>query len=198
MRAKLFTYQWTCLLGVLFLGSLLWSAIASRAFAGFFLVLLFFSTFVISTTVSIIVAIKQRSRESFYRVAINAIVLLLFFPTVDLGSFMRNRVFLMRLPKFQQATDLLIESTKAKVDGQPFSTLVVPLPVGYSNLNVLDKAQIRSTDGNNTVRYFNRDSSALGHSGYMYRSDDSSMALNRDYPKSGYTRVAPHWFFFSE
>jgi hypothetical protein len=153
--------------------------------------------FLVSTVVSVILAVGQRSRESFYRVAINAIILLLLFPTIDLGSFLRDRVFLMRLPKFQQATDLLIESEKAKAESERFSTLV-PLPATYSNLDVLDKVEISSTHGNITVRYFNRDSSALGHSGYMYRSDDNPAALDKEYPKTGYTRVAPHWFFFSE
>ncbi len=32
----------------------------------------------------------------------------------------------------------------------------------------------------------------------MYRSDDNPMALSSEYSNTGYTRVAPHWFFFSE
>ena len=197
MKAKLLAYRWTCLLGVVFLGSLLWSGTFPGGFVGFFLVLLFFLSFLGSTIVSVGLAVARRSRESFHRVAINAIIFLLLFPTIDLGSFLRDRVFLMRLPKFQEATDLLINREKAKVDSEGFSTLV-PLPPSCSNLDVLDKVQISSTHGNVTVRYFNRDSSALGHSGYMYRSDDNPTALEKEYPKTGYSRVAPHWFFFSE
>jgi hypothetical protein len=103
----------------------------------------------------------------------------------------------MRVPTFQEATELLIKSEKAKVDSGGISTLV-PLPASYSNLNVLDRVEISSVRGNVTIRYFNRGSSALGHSGYMYRSDDDPTLLDTDYPKTGYTRVAPHWFFFSE
>jgi hypothetical protein len=197
MKGKLLTYKWTCLLGVAFLGSLLWSGTLAEGFIGFFLVLLFFLSFLVSTIVSVGLAVAQRSRESFYRVAINAIIFLLLLPTINLGSFLRDRLFLMRLPTFQEATELLIKSEKAKVDSGGISTLV-PLPASYSNLNVLDRVEISSVRGNVTIRYFNRGSSALGHSGYMYRSDDDPTLLDTDYPKTGYTRVAPHWFFFSE
>jgi len=197
MKAKLLTYKWTCLLGVVFLGSLLWSGAFPGGLVGFITVLLFFLSFLGSTIVSVGLAVARRSRESFYRVAINAIIFLLIVPTTNLGSFLRDRVFLMRLPKFQEATDLLIKSEKAKGDSESFSTLV-PLPSSCSNLDVLDKVEISSTHGNVTVRYFNRDSTALGHSGYMYRSDDNPTALDKEYPKTGYTRVAPYWFFFSE
>jgi hypothetical protein len=57
---------------------------------------------------------------------------------------------------------------------------------------------INSTKGNVTVRYISRDSSALGHRGYMYRSDDNPVALEREFLRMGYTRLAPHWFFFSD
>jgi hypothetical protein len=38
----------------------------------------------------------------------------------------------------------------------------------------------------------------LSHRGYMYRSDDDPLALSKEFPSTGYTQVAPHWFFYSE
>ena len=103
----------------------------------------------------------------------------------------------MRLSRFQEVTNLLVKDEMAKINGDVIST-VVSLPPNYSDLKVLDKVLIRSTKENITVRYALRNSNALSHRGYMYRSDDNSAALSKEYPKTGYTRVAPHWFFFSD
>jgi hypothetical protein len=184
----------TYLVGVAFLGSLLWSGTFRDGLLDFFILFLFFC-FLVSFIMSLVLAISRRTRDAFYRIAINLAVVLLLFPTLNLGGYLRDRIFLSRLPRFQEATDLLIKNEKAKTDGERFSILV-PLPASYSNLNVKNRVEIGSTNENFTVRYFNRDSSALGHSGYMYRSDDSAAGLEKQYPKTGYTRVAPHWFYF--
>ncbi len=75
---------------------------------------------------------------------------------------------------------------------------VVSLPPGFSDLNVADYVLISSAKGNITVRYSVKNSNALSHSGFMYHSDDSEIDLSKAYPKTGYTNLAPHWFFFSE
>lgn len=193
---KLLPYKWTCLVGVAFLGSLLWSVTFSDGFSDLF-VFLFLGCFFVSIVVSLVLGVARRSKDNLYRILINVIFCLLIFPTISVGGSLRDRIFLMRLSKFQEVTNLLIKDQMAKTNGDVFST-VVALPPSYSSLHVLDKVLIRSTKENITVRYAARDSNALSHSGYMYRSDDNPSALSKEYPRTGYTRVAPHWFFFSE
>jgi hypothetical protein len=153
--------------------------------------------FLLSVLLSLVFVLVDRSREACYRVAINLLIVALLFPTRMLGGSLRDRIFLMHLAKFQEATDILIKSEKAEANGNDFSSMV-SLPSGYSDLNVKEEALVSSSKGNIVVRYVTRDSSALGHSGYMYRLDDDSTALGKEFPDMGYTRIAPHWFFFSQ
>jgi hypothetical protein len=196
MTLKSIPYKSTSLVGVALLGSLLWVGTFHDGLLDFWVIFLLFC-FLASVIVSLVLAVARRTRDAFYRVAINLVVVLLLFPTMNLGGHLRDRIFLWRLPKFQAATDVLKESEAAKAETAN-SSIMVPLPPGYSNLGVKDRVQISSTKRNMTVRYFDRDSNALGHSGYMYRSDDDPTELSKEYPKTGYTRVAPHWFYFSE
>jgi hypothetical protein len=196
MTTKLSSYKWTYLLGVVFLGSLLWSGTFCDRFSDLF-VFLFFAGFLGSMVASLVLGLTRRSKDALYRILVNIVFCLLFFPTISLAGSLRDRLFLKRLPRFQAVTNLLIKDEVAKTNGDVFS-IVISLPPGYSDLNVLDRVLISSTKENITVRYALRNSNALSHRGYMYRSDDNPMALSVEYPKAGYTRVAPHWFFFSE
>jgi hypothetical protein len=196
MTTNLLSYKWTCLIGAAFLGSLLWSGTFCDRFSDLF-VFLFLACFLVSVVASVVLGLTRRSQDALYRIVVNIIFCLLLFPTMSLGGSLRDRLFLTRLPRFQEVTNLLIKDEVAKANGNVFST-VVSLPPGYSSLNVLDRAFISSTPENITVRYALRNSNALSHRGYMYRSDDDSQTLSKEYPKTGYTRVAPHWFFFSE
>ena len=146
---------------------------------------------------SIVLALAQGSRVSLYRVLMNITVCLLFFPVIRLGNFLRDRLFLMHLAKFQEVTDFLIANERSKGHSEVF-VAGAQLPANYSNLHVANIVWINFTKESVTVRYISRDSSALGHRGYMYRSDDDSRALGREFPRLGYTRIAPHWFFFSD
>jgi hypothetical protein len=196
MAIKSKPYKWTCLIGVAFLGSLLWSSTLCDPVSDLF-VFLFLACFLASFMVSVVLGVTRRSKDTLYRILINVTTCLLFFPTISLGGSLRDRIFLVHLPKFQELTNLLIKDEMARANSNVFSS-VVSLPPSFSNLNVLDRALISSTKENVTVRYATRDSSALGHKGYMFRLDDNPAALSKDYPKAGYTRVAPHWLFFSE
>jgi hypothetical protein len=196
MTLKSIPYRWTYLVGVALLSSLLWFCTFRDGLLDFFVIFLFFC-FLVSVVVSLVLAVARRTRDAFYRIAINLVVVLLLFPTINLGGYLRDRIFRSRLPKFQAATDVLKERESAKAESAN-SSIMVPLPPGYSNLDVKDRVLISSTKRNITVRYFERDSSALGHSGYMYRSDDDPTELSKEFPNTGYTRVAPHWFYFSE
>lgn len=196
MTLKSFPYKWTCVVGVLFLGSTLWSATMLDG-VGFLLVLISFLCLFISVIASLGIVALDRSKESLYRILINVCILLLFFPTVRLGSYLGERLFLMRLTRFQEVTNLLIRNAGSKLNAE-VSRTGAGLPPDYSDLHVADYVLIDSRQGNITVRYPSRDSSALGHRGYLYRSDDDSAALKRDFPGSGYKRIAPHWFFFSD
>jgi hypothetical protein len=193
---KLLPYKWTCLIGVAVLGSLLWSVTYCDGLSDLF-AFLFLACFFASIVTSVFLGVPRRSKVAIYRILINGAFCLLIFPTISLGGSLSDRLFLTRLSKFQEVTNLLITDELEKTKGNDLSN-VVSLPPGYSKLNVLDRVLISSTNENFTVRYAMRDSSALGHSGYMYRSDDNPTALSKEYPTMGYTRVAPHWFFFTE
>ena len=110
---------------------------------------------------------------------------------------MRDWLFLRHVERFQAVTDLLIKNERARANTEEFST-VVHLPPGYSDLHVAETVFVKSAKGNTTVEYLVRETSALGHSGYIYRADDNTTALEKDYPRIGYTYLAPHWFFFTD
>ena len=197
MVLKSFPFKWTCLVGACFLGSMFWSAAMLDTGFGFLRFLVFGLCFLTSAGLSVLFAIDRRSRTSLYRVLINVAVCLLFFPAIHAGSVLRDRLFLRHLARFQQVTDFLIANERARAKSDEFLT-VVPLPSAYSDLNVADKVLVRSTKQGITVEYLGRETSSLGHQGWMYRSEDSIPALERDYPRIGYTHLAPHWFFFSD
>jgi hypothetical protein len=196
MTLKSFPYKWTCLVGLIFLGSLLWSDTLLDG-VGFLLTLLSILGLFVSLIVSIVLAVFQRSKVDLYRVLINVAICLLFFPTTRLGVFLRERLFLMNLTRFQEVTNLLMENQTARLNHGD-SHIGAQLPPAYSDLHVADYVLIDSKQKNITVRYVSRDSSALGHRGYMYRSDDDPAALRTEFPRLGYTRLSPHWFFFSD
>jgi hypothetical protein len=196
MTTKLGSYKWTCLVGVVFLGSLLWSVTFCDGLSDFF-VFLFSALLLASILRSAFLSVTRRSKDFLYRIVIGIVFCLLIFPTISLGGFLRDRLFLTRLSRFQEVTNLLIKEETTKTNGDVFST-VVALPSDYLNLDVSDRVLISSTKDDIMVRYAMRNSNALSHSGYMYRSDDDPVALSKEYPKTGYTRVASHWFFFSE
>ena len=196
MSLKSFPYKWTCFLGIIFLGSLLWSNTFLDG-PGFVLVAISIFCLSASLIASVVLAVRRRSKAALYRVVINVAILLLFFPTTWLGNSLRERFFLSHLSRFQAATNLLIEND-APESSLGVSLIQSLLPPGYSDLHVANKVLVDFKQTNVTVRYISRDSSALGHRGYMYRSDDDPAALRRDFPSLGYTHIAPHWFFFSD
>jgi hypothetical protein len=196
MTLKSFPYKWTCLLGLVFLGLLLWSetVLDEPSFLfGIVSLLGLFATLIVSVGL----ALFERSKAALYRALISVGLCLLVFPTIRLGNFMNERLFLMHLTRFQEVTNLLVENQTAKLNGGD-SFVVTRLPTGYSDLHVAGTVLIDSKQRNITVRYVSRDSSALGHRGYMYRSDDDPAAIEREFPRLGYKRIAPHWFFFSD
>jgi len=154
--------------------------------------------FFTSLVVSLVLIVGNRSRMSLYRVLINVAVCLLFFPAIRAGSLLRDRLFIRHLARFQEVTETLIANERARASREEYSTSV-RLPSSYSDgLNVADTVFIECTKENTTVEYLVRETSALGHSGYMYRSDDNAVTLAKDYPRIGYTHLAPHWFFFTD
>jgi hypothetical protein len=101
------------------------------------------------------------------------------------------------LSEFQQITDKLIREEWAKPHPDSFIAIAT-LPPGNSNLRVLNNVRIDAAKGSITLRYIVRNSSALSHRGYMYRSDDNPATIEKEFPHTGYTHLAPHWFYFSE
>ena len=196
MTLKSIPYKWTCLVGLMVLGSQLWSATLLDGLSFLFGILSILGLFV-SLIVSIVLVALERSKAALYRVLINVALCLLIFPTMWLGNSLKERLFLMHLTRFQEVTNLLIENQTARLNHGD-SHIGAQLPPAYSDLHVAERVLIDSKQKNITVRYASRDSSALGHRGYMYRSDDDPAALGREFPAYGYTRLAPHWFFFSD
>ncbi len=196
MSLKSFPYKWTCLLGLIFLASILWSATLRDEPSFLFGILSFLGLFV-SVMASITVAIAERSKTALYRVLITVTLCLLIIPTIRLGGFFQERLFLMHLTRFQEVTNFLTEKEAARLNHGD-TVIMTGLPSSYSDLHVADRVLISSKQKNITVRYVSRDSSALGHSGYMYRSDDDPAALEREFPNVGYRRIVPHWFSFLE
>jgi hypothetical protein len=195
MSLKSFPYKWTCLVGILFLGSLLWSSVFLDG-PGFLLVIFSSICLFFSLIASIYLVVRDATKAAFYRVLINIAICLLFFPMGWLGNSLRKQFFLSHLSRFQAATDFLIQNEAPKSNsGAPTMAL---LPADYSDLHVSDKVLVEIKQTNVNVRYISRDSSAVGHRGYMYRSDDDPSTLRREFPHMGYTHLAPHWFFFSD
>jgi hypothetical protein len=175
-----------------------WSAAMLDAGFGFIRFLVCGLCFFTSLVVSVVLIVGKRSRMSLYRVLINIAVCLLFFPAIRAGSLLRDRLFIRHLARFQEVTETLIANERARASREEYSTSV-RLPSSYSDgLNVADTVFIECTKENTTVEYLVRETSALGHSGYMYRSDDNAVTLAKDYPRIGYTHLAPHWFFFTD
>ena len=189
-------YKWSCLIGAALLEALICSGTFNDGYSDLFVFFLL-ACFFISLVASVVLLVAHRSKTALYRVLINVIIALLLLPAMRLGSFLQNRLFLAHLSEFQQITDMLIREEEAKPHPDSFIAIAT-LPPGNSNLRVLNNVRIDATKGSITVRYIVRNSSALSHRGYMYRSDEDPTSLQREFPHTGYTHLAPHWFFFSE
>jgi hypothetical protein len=194
MPARSIGYVLTALVGLAFLGSLLWSTTMLDGL-GFLLGLTSAIVFLVSAIASVVLLLFQRSRLSLHLFLINVLVCLLFVPTTKLGTYLKDRLFLRHLARFQEATNILIERGRLNLKSE-VTHMGAQLPDDYSDLNVARPVLLDCIDDNVTVRYITRDSSALGHNGYMYRSDDDPVTLQKEFPHLGYKRLAPHWFFF--
>jgi hypothetical protein len=189
-------YKWTFLIGAALLMALIWSGTFSDGYSDLF-AFFFLACFFTSLIASIVLLVTHRSKAALYRVLINVVIALLLLPATRLGGFLQNRIFLAHLSEFQQITAQLVREEQAKPHPDTFIAIAT-LPPGNSNLRVLKNVRIDATKESITVRYIVRNSSALSHRGYMYRSDDNPAALQKEFPHTGYTRLAPHWFYFSE
>ena len=194
MRA--FPYKKTVLIGLFFLGSLLWANTFQDG-VGLLVVGLSALCVLMSLVANTVLAVSQRSGAPIHRIAINLAVCLLAYPAIYLGASLRDRIFLKHLSRFQAATTLLVEDATPKF-GTGVSEVEHRLPSGFADLGVADRVLIDSKQGAITVRYISRDSSALGHRGYLYRSDDNLAGLRRDFPRLEYSRVVRGWFTFSD
>jgi hypothetical protein len=124
---------------------------------------------------------------------INAVALGLVIPVLSLGSIVRNEIFLHYLPRYQAMTDLLIKRAAASLPDS-----VVHLPSGGRSLLLNDSVLIERKDKNFVVLYTTRDSSAVGHSGYMYLSADDPEAVKAKRPELWYKRLAPNWYLWGD
>ncbi len=189
MKFKTFPLMGTWLFALIFLGATLWHSV-SRDGWGFLISGLLFLSFVVFACVVIGEALTQRTKIAGYRCLISIVALGLFIPTLILGGKLRNEIFLFELPTYQKITDILISQKQIKANDP-----VVPFPAGYTSELIDDRyASVRRDDSSITVLYLTRDSSAIGHAGFMYRSDDDPTPLKKQDPEMGFRRIAPHWF----
>ena len=168
MFTNLSPFKWTCLLGAALLIVMIWSCTFSDGYSDLVVFFLLACLF-ISLIASVVLLVADRSKPALYRLFINVLVVLLLLPAARLGTSFQNRLFMMHLAKFQQITDILIREEQAKPHPDSFIAIAT-LPPGNSNLRVLNNVRIDATKGSVTVRYIVRNSSALSHRGYMYRS----------------------------
>lgn len=196
MQASTIAHGLTIFAGVAFLGSLLWSNALLDGLS-FLLSTVSLGLFLVSLLTSVAFLLFKRSKLWLHLLLINVLICLLVFPTAKLGSLLKDRLFLTHLEKFQEVTNLLIENARAANKEKVFRT-GAQLPDKYSSLHTSRTVLLDFTPEGVSVRYFTRDTSALGGSGYLYRSDDDPVALKKDFPRLGFKRLAPHWFFFAD
>ena len=151
-----------------------------------------FCSFTIYACGALAIALVSWSKVAWQRCLIIAALIVLFVPAIILGDALRERIFLAELPAFQKMTDLLISQG---VPAHGFAT--VQLPPSFLNPLVSDHASIeRGEDNVITVTYFTGDSSAVGHSGFLYRSDDNPEPLKKEHARMGFRRLAPLWYLW--
>jgi hypothetical protein len=190
MKFKAFPLMGTCFFGSAFLLATLWHSIFRDGW-GFLIFGILFGLFAIFACGTLVIALVDWSKVAWQRCLIIVSVIGLFVPTMILGGHLRNQIFLAELPIYQKITDILVSQVQYRA-----SDTTVCFPPGYTSNLVNDQRALieRSDDNSITVLYFTRDSSALGHSGFMYRSDDHPDVLKMKRPEMGFKRIAPKWF----
>jgi hypothetical protein len=193
MKLKSFPLMGTWLFGGAFLLATLWHSIFRDGW-GFLVSGILFFSFIMYVFWAVVVALVERFRKAWHRCLISGIALGLFIPTIRLGGDVRDQIFLFELPTYQKITDLLISQ-----EGIKSADTTVDFPLGYTSGLVNDEHALieRGDDNSITVLYLTRDSSALGHSGYLYSSDDNLDALKAKRPETGFCRLAPHWYLWA-
>jgi hypothetical protein len=193
MTLKTFPYKFTCGIGCMFLGTLLWHSITRSGIS--FLLMGIFSVFFLGYAISTLIsALMVWSKMNWLRALLSGLYLGLAIPFLYLGGFLSNQIFLWELPQYQAVTDLMVQQEKTKA--AVFRTRV-ELPPGYEYLFVSPKASIECDENNIvTVLYTTNDSSAVGHAGSLYRSDDDPAPLKNEHSTFGYVRLAPCWYLW--
>jgi hypothetical protein len=192
MTFKTFPYKLPCLLGFSVLGTLLWELTFRPSLVLVLFVILLFFMFIATAGGTMIWALFERTRTNLYRVLIYVLILTLVIPTVIFGNWLNRERFLFELPRYQQLTDQLLENATPK-------TRAVYIPPNYSDLVLYPSALVRhEASGGVSVWYLSGDSSAVGHSGYVYQSNDDLAALKHDHPEAGFSRIAPRWYLFGD
>jgi hypothetical protein len=176
----------------LFPGAFLFITLWHSIFRGgwsFVLSVLLLLGFIVYVAASLLIALFYRSTSSWIRVGISLVAMGAFMPTAWLGNELRDQIFLANLSTYQAMTDVLISQNQS-LD----SHRLVRFPPGYWSMLVADRARIERDDQSVTVFYQSGDSFALGHDGYLYRSDDNMQALKSGHPDIGLFRLAPKWY----
>jgi hypothetical protein len=140
---------------------------------------------------SLLILFMNRSKKTIYRILIIIAGMTLVIPMLRIGSLIRNQLFLENLAYYQAVVDRI----SAKAKETPNEPGVSRLPASFSSCLVGNFALIeRDADSSFTLFFFTRDSSAIGHSGFLYRSDDNPKTVTREKPEVGLRRLAARWY----
>ena len=193
MKLKTFPLLGTWLFAALFLVSSVWFAIFRDGW-GFLLTGLTFFGMLIWICMSFVMLLVERSRISLLRFSIAISALVAFFLAMMLGALVREQIFLANLNYYQSAVDGVVSRDKVTAPGIWREYLP-----NFSSMLVKDRILVQKISADElTVTFLTRDSSALGHSGLIYRSKDEAEGLHHDRPNIGFKRLAPKWYEFGE
>jgi hypothetical protein len=189
MKFKAFPLMGTWVFAGSFVSVLLWQSIFREVWSGILTVLLLLGLLCYAAA-SLIVALSMMSKIGWQRLSIVAVALVSFIPVVWLGNLIRIQLFLAYLPDYQIMTEQVLQrSTSDRFN----SSLAFRGPSWA--LLVRDRAMVtRYKDGDIIVLYSTWDSSALGHSGFMYCSSDDPEVMKAKHNTFGYKKLAPYWY----
>ena len=140
----------------------------------------------------LIYVLVERTALARRRFAVVAVAGIAFISAMILGGEIRKQLFLHSLPDFDRMTMQLIQQHPNDRFGAE------ELPEGWNYL-VADYASVRrGENGSVAVLYLTRDSTAVGHSGFMYYSGVDPKVIFPNDRETGFKRIAPNWYLWGD
>lgn len=188
MNSKALPFKGTFLLAFAFFLSVLWVSVFEEGWGLLIFGILFLAVGA-NLVVTLSIAFFERTKRGWLRLLVSLLALLLFVPAILIGEKIREEIFLFNLAYYQSVADRLIAESKKQSDNS-----TVQFPPGLSSILVDERASVLRESEGITVMFFSRDSSALGHRGFLYQIDDNPAPLKKSHPSIGFRRLAPEWY----